>query len=148
MSEGELVEFKSRRDIQFLKMLIDRYDELGLPRGGGMTKSHRYFAWLVDGFICAVAWLHEPGIFEPLFRKYHVTTKRSYVVRRICSTCPGQHLVEFLKAICEKLREEGKEAIITLATYPHSGATFKKAGFKFLGKTAREGHKVFLKKLQ
>lgn len=144
--EKKLVEFKHVKDIQFLKTLIDRYDELGLPRGGGMAKSHRYFAWLVDGFVCAVAWLHTPGIFEPLFKKYNITVKRSYIVRRICSTCPGQHLVEFLKAICEKLKQEGKEAVVTIATYPHSGATFKKAGFQFLG-TTKGKHKVFIKKL-
>jgi len=88
-----------------------------------------------DGKICAVAWIHKPHIFRPLFMRFSIDMSNSYIVRRVATCCPGDHAAELLKLLAEKLREEGKEYIVALGLPDHSNALYRLAGFEELGRT-------------
>jgi len=143
----EVIELKSKKEIKLARMLIDRYHTQSMPRGGGAARSNRFFAWLVDGYICAVAWLHDNTPFRYIAQTFMIGSENSYFIRRICKTCPGEHLVDFLNALAEKLRAEGKECIWTLGLDDHSNALYKRAGFAELGKTPHARLPVFARKL-
>jgi len=142
-----LVELTSEEDIEFAKMLMRRYHKYSVPRGGGLARRHRWFAWVVDGYICAVAWLHDNTPFRYLADKFRIGSENSYFIRRICKVCPGDYTVAFLNAIAERLKAEGKECIWTLGLDAHSNALYKRAGFREVGRTPRTDHPVFVKRL-
>ena len=139
---------KSREDIEFARQLVARYHSRGLPRGGAAARRHRWFAWVCDGYICAVIWLHDNTPFRFIAEKFRIGTEHSYFIRRICKTCPGDYLVDFLNAVAEKLKSEGWKCLWTLGLSDHSNALFKRAGFEELGRTPRTGHPVFIRKLK
>ena len=143
-----LVELESREDIELARRLVKKYHVQGLPPGGGAARGHRWFAWVVDGYICAVAWIHDSTPYKALADKFKIPHKNSYFIRRICKTCPGDYLVDFLNALAEKLREEGKECLWTLGLDKHSNAVYKRAGFTEVGTTPRSGNPVLVKKLR
>jgi len=143
-----LVELELREDIELARRLVRRYHAQRLPPGGGAAGGHRWFAWIVDGYICAVAWLHDSTPFRALATKFKISHKNTYFIRRICKTCPGDYLVDFLNAIAEKLREEGKECLWTLGLDDHSNALYRRAGFTEIGRTPRTNQPVFIKKLR
>jgi hypothetical protein len=144
----ELVELRHKGDIKLAKQLVDRYHAQGVPRGGAAARGHRWFAWVCDGYICAVAWLHDNTPFRFVAERFMIPSDNSYFIRRICRTCPGVYLVDFLNAIAERLRAEGKEVLWTLGLDDHSNALYKRAGFEELGRTPRSGHPVFAKRLR
>jgi hypothetical protein len=144
----ELVELKNREDVEFVRELIKRYHSQGLPRGGGAARRHRFFAWVCSGYICAVVWLHDNTPFRFIAEKFRIGSENTYFIRRICKTCPGDFLIDFLNAVVEKLKGEGKECLWTLGLDDHSNALYRKAGFEELGKTPRTGHPVFARKLK
>jgi len=143
-----VVEFKARDEIRLARMLIERYHSQGMVRGGGAAGGHRWFGYLVDGYICAVAWLHDATPFRFVAHMFMIPSDNSYFIRRICKTCPGDYLVEFLNALSERLRGEGKECLWTLGLDDHSNALYKKAGFVEVGRTPRTGHPVFVRWLR
>jgi len=143
---GELVELRGG-DVELARKLVERYHSQGVPPGGGGARRSRWFAWVVDGYICAVAWLHDNTPFRWLAEKFRIGSENSYFIRRICKTCPGDHLIAFLNALAEKLRTEGKECIWTLGLDDHSNALYKKAGFREVGET-KSGQPVFALYLQ
>lgn len=143
----ELVELEKPRDIEFARVLIERYHAQGVPRGGGAAKRHRWFSWVCDGYVCAVAWLHDNTPFRYIAERFRIGSENSYFIRRICKTCPGDYLVDFLNAIAEELRAEGKECVWTLGLDDHSNALYRKAGFEEIGRTPRTGHPVFIRRL-
>jgi hypothetical protein len=145
---GELVELEKRKDIEILRALISRYHEQGIASGGGAAKRHRYFVWVVEGYWCAGAWLHDSTPYHATAIKYRIPIDRSYFIRRICKFCPGDYLVDFLKALAEKLKAEGWEALWTFGFPGHSNATYKLAGFQQLGETTKSRYPVFVKWLQ
>ncbi|MEM2863356.1 MAG: hypothetical protein QXW20_07600 [Ignisphaera sp.] len=49
----------------------------------------------------------------------------SYIVRRVATCCPGDHAVELLKLLAEKLRDEGKEYLVALGPPNHSNVLYK-----------------------
>jgi len=142
-----LIEFFSEEDIKFVKLLIQRYHTQGIPQGGAMAKRHRFFGWLVEGYICGVAWLHDNTPFRFIAQYFKIGSENSYFIRRICKCCPGDYLVDLLNALAEKLKNEGKECIWTLGLDDHSNALYKRAGFIEVGRTPRTGHPVFVRKL-
>ena len=142
-SRGRLVELVEEEDIDFARIIIKRYHAQGLPGGGGAAKRHRWFAWVVDGYVCAIAWLHDNTPFRYIAERFRIGHENSYFIRRVCKCCPGDYLVDFLKAVAERLRSEGKECIWTLGLDDHSNALYKKAGFVEVGRTPRTGHPVF-----
>lgn len=147
-ARARLVELVEDEDIEFAKALVRRYHAQGLPQGGGAARGHRWFAWVVDGYVCAVAWLHDNTPFRFIAQRFRIKHENSYFIRRICKTAPGEHLVDFLKALAEKLRAEGKECIWTLGLDDHSNALYKLAGFEEVGRTPRTGHPVFVLRLR
>ena len=140
-----LVELEREEDVELARMLIAKYHAQGLPRGGGAARRHRWFAWLVEGYVVAVAWLHDNTPFRFIAEKFRIGHENSYFIRRICKCAPGDHLVDFLNAMAERLRDEGKECVWTLGLDDHSNALYKRAGFIELGRTPRSGHPVFAK---
>jgi len=145
---GLLVELRSRDDVGFARVLVARYQRQGVPRGGGAARKHRWFAWVVDGYVCAVAWLHDNTPFRFIAEMFRIGSENSYFVRRVCKTCPGDHLVDFLDALAEQLKGEGKECIWTLGLDDHSNALYKKAGFVKVGETPRASLPVFVRWLR
>jgi hypothetical protein len=143
-----LVELESREDIELFKMLVKKYHSQGLPRGGAAARRHRFFVWVVDGYWCAGAWLHDSTPFRFVAEKFRIPQDNSYFIRRVCSFCPGEHLVALLNAIAEKLKAEGKEALWSMGLPTHSNAVYKLAGFEEVGRTPRTGHPVFVRWLQ
>jgi len=143
---GELIELNGR-DIDLARLLIAKYHSQGVPLGSGAARRSRWFGWLVDGYICAVAWLHDNTPFRYLAEKFKIGSENSYFIRRICKTCPGDHLVAFLQALADKLRAEGKECVWTLGLDDHSNALYKKSGFEVVGYTKNK-QPVFVKRLQ
>ena len=143
-----LVEIHEKKDVELLRKLIDKYHAQGAPRGGGAARRNRYFVWIVDGFWCAGAWIHDSLPFRFIANMFMIPQDRSYFIRRVCSFCPGNHLVAFLNALCEKLGGEGWEALWTLGMHGHSNALYKLAGFMEIGKTPRTQHPVFVKWLK
>jgi len=148
ISACNLVELESRKDVELARQLIARYHRQGIPRGGGAAGRHRFFAWICDGYICAVAWLHDNTPFRYIAERFKIGSENSYFIRRICKCCPGDFLVDFLNALAERLGAEGKECIWTLGLDDHSNALYKRAGFVELGRTPRTGHPVFAKFLK
>jgi len=143
-----LVELRDYRDIKLAKALIQKYHVQGVPYGGGFARSHRFFVLERDGYWCAIAWIHEPTPFRFIFERFKLDQSQSYFLRRIVSVCPGHHAVELLKLLCQKLKNEGKELLVTLGLPNHSNALYKLAGFKEVGKCVRSGHPVFVFYLQ
>ena len=144
----KLVELEDRGDKRLVRLLFKRFHSMGVPRGEGLGRGSRYFVLVVDCFWCAGVWVHLPSSFRPLFMKFNVPCDNSYFLRRICSFCPGQYSVMLLRLLCERLRNEGKEAILTLGLADHSNALYKKAGFVEVGVTPRSKHPVFVKYLR
>ena len=140
-----LVEIHDRRDISLVKELIGRYHKQGCPRGGGAGRGSRYFVWVVEGYWCGGAWIHDSTPFRFIAQQMRIPQDNSYFIRRICRFCPTDCLVDLLNALAEKLANEGKEALWTLGLHGHSNALYKRAGFEEVGKTARTKHPVFVK---
>jgi len=132
-------------EVEYAKLCIQLYG-MSVERFSG--EGSRFFGLVRDGKICAVAWIHKPHIFRPVFTKFKIDMKNTYMLRRVATCCPGDHAVELLLMLSEKLRSEGKEAILTLGLPDHSNATYKKAGFEEIGETPRTKHPVFIKKLR
>ncbi len=85
--------------IKFVRMLINYYHSQGMPMGGGAGKNSRYFMYIAnDGeqdFIVAVAWLHDNTPFRFIAQHYNIPSDRSYFIRRITKTAPGDYAVIF-----------------------------------------------------
>jgi hypothetical protein len=145
---GELIELKDRKDIKLVRMLLSKYHTQHTPPGGGGGRGNRFFAWVVDGYICAVAWLHDNTPFRYIAQMYRIGSENTYFIRRVCKTCPGDHLVDFLNALSDKLRNEGKECLWTLGMDDHSNALYKRAAFVEVGVTPRTKNPVFVKRLR
>ena len=131
--------------IEFAKLCIQLY---GMPVERFAGEGSRWFGLVRDGKICAVAWIHKPHIFRPLFMRFSIDMSNSYIVRRVATCCPGDHAVELLQLLIKKLREEGKEYLVALGLPNHSNALYRLAGFEELGRTPRTGHPVFVKALR
>ena len=140
---GQVIELKNDKDKRFFNQLMARYHTMGVRPG--LAKG-RYFVYVVDGYWVAGAYLQPPDAFIPVFHKFRLDTKRSYFIRRIAKFCPGDYLVEFLGELAKKLRDEGKELLVTLGLEDHSNALYKHAGFRQIGYT-RSGKPVFVKQL-
>jgi len=100
-----------------------------------------------SNFIVAVAWLHDNTPFRFIAQQYKIPTDRSYFIRRVTKTAPGDYAVNFLIDLGKKLKNEGTEVIWTLGLPDSQNSVFKKAGFEQVGVTNRSGHPVFVKKL-
>lgn len=144
-------EAKSKELIKFVRMLIDYYHSQGMPLGGGAGKNSRYFMYIAnDGeqnYIVAVAWLHDNTPFRYIAQEYKIPDNRSYFIRRVTKTAPGDYDINFLIDLSKKLKSDGFEVLWTLGFPEHSNALYKKAGFQEVGKTNRTGHPIFIKKL-
>jgi len=152
-------EAKDKELIKFVRMLIDFYHSQGMPLGGGAGKNSRYFMYIANekgsveqsspqqDFIVAVAWLHDNTPFRYIAQDYKIPNDRSYFIRRITKTAPGDYAVNFLIDLAKKLKNDGFEVLWTLGFPDHSNALYKKAGFVEVGKTNRTGHPIFIKKL-
>ena len=143
-----LVEVRDEIDVELVRLLIRKYHGQGIPPGGGAGRGHRYFVWLVESYVCAVAWLHDSTPFRFIAEKFRIPTDNSYFIRRICKTCPGDHLVAFLNALADKLASEGKEVLWTLGLPNHSNILYKLANFQLIGYTTRTKHPVYVRKLR
>ena len=101
-------EAKSKELIKFVRMLIDYYHSQGMPLGGGAGKNSRYFMYIAnDGeqdFIVAVAWLHDNTPFRYIAQDYKIPNDRSYFIRRVTKTAPGDYAVMFLVDLAKKLK--------------------------------------------
>ena len=129
-------------------MLLSKYHTQHAPPGGGGGRGNRFFVWLVDGYVCAVAWLHDNTPFRYIAQTFRIGSENTYFIRRVCKVCPGDYLVDFLNALAERLRAEGKECLWTLGMDDHSNALYKRAGFAEVGVTPRTKNPVFVKKLR
>ena len=138
------MELRDPRDIKLFSMLMNKYHRQGARYGFAKP---RVFVGVKEGFWVAGAILQDPRAFAPLFSQFRLDTKRSYFVRRIAKFCPGDHLVEFLRALAERLAGEGKELLVTLGYEDHSNALYKRAGFEYIG-TSRTGKPVFVLRLE
>lgn len=144
-------EAKSKELIKFVRMLIDYYHSQGMPLGGGAGKNSRYFMYIAnDGeqnYIVAVAWLHDNTPFRYIAQQYQIPNDRSYFIRRVTKTAPGDYDVKFLIDLSLKLKNDRIEVLWTLGMPEHINSAYKKAGFQEVGKTNRTGHPIFVKKL-
>jgi len=152
-------EAKDKELIKFVRMLIDFYHSQGMPLGGGAGKNSRYFMYIANekgsveqsspqqDFIVAVAWLHDNTPFRYIAQEYKIPDNRSYFIRRVTKTAPGDYDINFLVDLSKKLKSDGFEVLWTLGFPDHSNALYKKAGFVEVGKTNRTGHPIFIKKL-
>jgi len=143
----EVREIENDFEKDLVRMLIRYYHAQGLPIGGGAGKNSRYFMYVCDGFITAVAWLHDNTPFHFIASHFNIPNDRTYFIRRITKTAPGDYLVRFLQDLSEKLKNNGFEYLWTLGFDDHSNALYKKAGFKFIGETSRTHTPVFVKQL-
>jgi len=149
---ARIVELKEKRDIELLRLLIDKYHSQGVPRGGGAGRHPRFFVYVVPEengeYWVAGAWLHDATPFRFVAQKFGIPQENSYFIRRICKFAPGDWLVSFLDALSSQLRAEGKQCLWTLGFKDHSNALYKLAGFVEAGVTARSGHPVYVKWLR
>ena len=136
------------KEIKLLRMLIAKYHEQGCPAGSGLARHSRYFVWVIDGFWVAGCWIHETDPFFNIAVKFNIPKDNTYFIRRICRFAPLDCLIDFLNALCGRLRDEGKECIWTLGLTDHSNAIYRRAGFKEVGITPRTKHPVFVKWLR
>ncbi|MEM4020312.1 MAG: hypothetical protein QXG57_08810 [Thermofilaceae archaeon] len=140
---GELREL-SGLEVEYAKLCVQLYG-MRVERFSG--EGSRWFGLVEDGKICAVAWVHRPHIFRPVFERYRIDMSNSYIVRRVATCCPGDHSVELLRKLAERLRGEGKECLVALGLPRHSNALYKMAGFEEVGRTPRTEHPVFIMRL-
>ena len=147
MSEYNLLELRSEEDKKLFNLLLKKHHPQGPIPGSGLGEGLRFFVLEQGGFWVAGALIHRPGQFARMFKKYNVPADTGYFLRRICSFAPGEHAVALLELLADKLRKEGKHAIMTLCFPHHSGALYKHAGFEEVGVT-RTGMKVFVKWLR
>jgi hypothetical protein len=140
-----LIELKMKRDLELARLLIENYHIYGMPGGNGRARRHRWFAWIVDGYICAVAWLHDNNPFRPIAKRFKLDYESSYFVRRICKTCPGEHLVDFFNAIAEKLKSENAKCIWTFGLDEQTNEIYRRVGFELIGFTPRTNRPVYVK---
>ena len=143
----EVKEVENVFEKDLVRMLIRYYHAQGLPIGGGAGKNSRYFMYVCDGFITAVAWLHDNTPFHFIASHFHISDDKSYFIRRMTRTCPDDHTVNFLIDLGEKLKNEGFEIIWTLGFDNYTNTIYKKAGFILVGETSRTHTPVFVKKL-
>ena len=143
----ELLELKKKEDIILLRLLIAKYHRQKMPGGGGLGRHSRHFVAIKEGYWVAGAWIHDNLPFRFIAEKFKIGHENSYFIRRICKFAPGDYLIDFLKLLCEKLKNEGKECLWTLGLDDHSNALYKKAGFEEIGKTTRSNVPVFAKRL-
>ena len=141
---ARLVELKTEKDVRLARALIEKYHSMGLPPGSGGGRGSRYFAWVVGGYICAVAWLHDSTPFRSIAEKLGIPSEGSYFVRRLCETCPGDHLAPFLAALARKLKSEGAQLIWTFGLDDRTNTAYKRAGFTEAGKTPRTQRPVYI----
>ena len=140
----ELVELGNPRDIRFFTQLMDRYHRQGARYGFGKP---RLFVGVVEGYWVAGAVLQPPRAFISVFNQFNLDTGRSYFLRRIAKFCPGDHLLQFLALLADRLHGEGKELLVTLGYGDHSNALYKRAGFTHVGDT-KSGKPVYVLHLQ
>jgi hypothetical protein len=152
-------EAEDKKTIKFVRMLIDFYHSQKMPMGGGAGKNSRYFMYIANDdengeqsttrqdFIVAVAWLHDNTPFRYIAQHHNIPSDRSYFIRRVTKTAPGDYAVSFLIDLAQKLKNDGFEVLWTLGFPDHSNALYKKAGFEQVGITNRTGHPIFVKKL-
>ena len=141
--ECKIVKLEDRDDIKLARLLIDKYHSQKLKIGGGYSSNQYYFALECDGFITAVAWLHDSKPFRFIAQKFRIPLDRSLFIRRVTKTCPGDYTVLFLKMLSEKLRNDGWEVIWTMGFPDHSNALYEKSGFEYQGKTPKTKHPVY-----
>ncbi|MEM1661289.1 MAG: hypothetical protein QXF34_00010 [Desulfurococcaceae archaeon] len=138
----ELRELKTNEEILFARACIKLY---GMPTHQFLSKG-RFFGLCRDGKICAVAYLHDPHIYKSLFRNLKIPEENSYFLRRISECCPGDHLVDLLNLLIDKLRNEGIKCIVTFGMPDHNNEIYRETGFIEIGRTKR-GSPIFIKKL-
>lgn len=134
--EGEWIEL-GKLCINLYGMRVDRFSGEG----------SRWFGLITDGKVCAVAWIHKPHIFTPIFRYFMIDERNSYFIRRVATCCPGDHAVALLQELIKRMREEGKECLVTLGLSNHSNSLYRQAGFEEVGRTPHTNHPVFIKRL-
>ena len=140
----ELVEITDKLDRRLFTLLMKKYHGQGYRPG--LAPGTRLFVGVVEGYWVCGAYLHLAGQFYPIFMKARVSINNSYFLRRIARFAPGDYLLEFMDLLFDKLRSEGKEAIVTLGLERHSNALYKKAGFKQVG--IANGKPIFVKYLR
>jgi len=147
--EFVIEEAKEKELIKFARLLIEFYHSQSIPQGSGAGKYSRYFLYIANEenqkFIVAVAWLHDNTPFRFIAQNYNIPFDRTYFIRRITKTAPGDYLVKFLIDLSEKLKNDGIEVLWTLGMLGHSNALYKKAGFQQIGETNRTKHPIFIK---
>lgn len=146
--ECKLVEYKTHKEIELIRKLIDKYHDQGVPHGSGNGKSSRYFAYECDNYIVAVAMLHDNTPFYFVAMKFNVQSDRALFIRRITKVCPGDYLQDFIHALALKLKKDGFEVLWTLGFSDHSNALYKNTGFQEIGTTRKNDHPVFVLKLK
>jgi hypothetical protein len=131
-----LVELKTRRDLRLARLLIEKYHIYGMPRGGGGARRHRWFAWIVDGYICAVARLHDNKPFRPIAERFRIDYESSYfvrrIVRRICKTRPGERLVDSFNAIAEVLKSESAKCVWAFGLDEQTSEVYRRVGLELI----------------
>ncbi|QJF12363.1 putative acetyltransferase [Metallosphaera rod-shaped virus 1] len=143
--ECKIVELQDKKDIELARLLVAKYHSQGMPHGGGASKIQKYFAYECDNYIVAVAWINDSTPFRFVAEKYNIPIDRSYFIRRITKTAPGDYLVEFLEKLSQLLKSYGIEVLWTLGFADHSNALYKNAGFEYVGNTPRTNTPVFVK---
>jgi hypothetical protein len=149
-------EAEDKKEKKIVRYLIDFYHPQGLKMGGGGRKT-KYLMYMCTNsenednakyYITSVAWLHDNTPFRFIAEKYNIPNDRSYFIRRITSTCPGNYIVNFLNDLSEKLKNDGQEVLWTLGFPDHSNATYRRAGFEEIGISKNSGHPIYVKYLQ
>ncbi|QJF12294.1 putative acetyltransferase [Saccharolobus solfataricus rod-shaped virus 1] len=145
--ECKVIELEDKKDIELARLLIAKYHAQGIPHGGGASKIQKYFAYECDNFIVAIVWINDSIPFRFVAEKYKIPIDRSYFIRRVTKTAPGDYLVEFLEKLADLLKSYGIEVLWTLGFPNHSNALYKNAGFEYVGNTPRTNTPVFVKYL-
>ena len=143
----ELRELTNPKDVKRFKQVMDALHPMGHPKGGVFAKGWRYWAYCDDnGEWRVLMSTHQLSVFF-FSVKFRLPMDRTIMLRRILTLQGGEGLAsEAIKALAQRLKDEGWHYLVTLSTKGHSGALYKHAGMEKVGET-RRGHGVWVLKL-
>ena len=152
---GALYRVLTPGERRVFRFLMDKYNAYGYVKSAPYMRRRADLVYCIGGDWCVLFTIHvmtNPTILT----KYRLDWDRTWFIRRVatveeCKEKYGHVTVEAHKCLIEWLRRRGESAVIALVMtgdMRRSGATYKRLGFKEVGRTVRGHGRWFLLRLK
>jgi len=136
-----LLEVSSKKDKNVLKRLFEMYT--GVSRRT-FVFNERLFVWVVRDRWCAGIWLNEDVLLALLKKKLGINAD-GYLIKALTNFCvDNDYTIDLVKAVVEKLREEGKILWAVATGNGVSEKDLEKLGMKKIGETEKKRQPVYM----